>query len=445
VLSTPKVDPIVILGGGLAGLGAAYFLERPWRLVEKTDRVGGLIKTEDINGFLFDPTGHWLHLRDPEIQRLVHERWLPGQLVTIQRRAAIFSRGVFTRFPYQVNTHGLPPEVVAENLIGFVEAVYGEKGRPLREREPRTFEEFILRHMGEGFARNFMVPYNQKLWTVPPSQLSAAWCGRFVPRPTLKEVVDGALGLGGDQLGYNATFVYPKSGGIESWARAIVSTLRGGEISVGVEPTAVDWRARRVTLSSGQVLPYSRLLSTVSLPHLVRLLSRSPAGAPEEVMAAAGRLRATTVTFVAVGARTPNRQPWHWIYLPEPELKTYRIGSPSAVYAPLAPAGCSSFYVEYSHHGELSPADAERHAVEDLARSRMIHRPEDVLFARAREIPHAYVLYDEAYGEAKRTITAFLEHAGVDVAGRYGQWEYSSMEDAMISGRAFARKMNEQR
>lgn len=437
------MDPIVILGGGLAGLGAAYFLERPWRLVEKSDRVGGLIKTENIDGFLFDPTGHWLHLRDPEIQRLVHEAWLPGQLVTIQRRAAIFSRGVFTRFPYQVNTHGLPAEVVAENLIGFVEAVYGEKGRALREREPRTFEEFILRHMGEGFARNFMVPYNHKLWTVPPSELSAAWCGRFVPRPTLKEVVDGALGTGSDQLGYNATFVYPKSGGIESWARAIVPTLRGGEMSVGVEPTAVDWRARRVTLSDGRVLPYSNLLSTISLPALIRLLARSPGGAPEEVMAAAGRLRATTVTFVAVGVRGANRQPWHWIYLPEPELKTYRIGSPSAVYAALAPAGCSSFYVEYSHHGELSGADAERHALEDLLRAQMIHRREDVLFARAREIPHAYVLYDDAYGEAKRTITAFLEHAGVDVAGRYGQWEYSSMEDAMMSGRTFARKMNE--
>ena len=132
------------------------------------------------------------------------------------------SRGVFTRFPYQVNTHGLPPEVVAENLIGFVEAVHGEKGRALREREPRTFEEFILRHMGEGFARNFMVPYNQKLWGVHPSMLLAAWCGRFVPKPTLKEVVEGALGLGGDSIGYNATFVYPREGGIESWARAMM-------------------------------------------------------------------------------------------------------------------------------------------------------------------------------------------------------------------------------
>lgn len=436
------MEPIVILGAGLAGLSTAHFLKRPWRLVEKSDRVGGLIKTEVIDGCYFDPTGHWLHLRDPEIQELVNTVWLPGQMVRIQRKAGIFSRGVFTRFPYQVNTHGLPPEVVSENLIGYVEAIYGEKGRALREREPQNFEEFILRYMGEGFAKNFMVPYNQKLWTVHPRELSAAWVGRFVPRPSLKEVVDGALGAGSDAVGYNASFLYPREGGIESLARAMLAHLKGGELSLHTEPTAVDWKAKRVTLSDGRTLAYSGLVSSISLPGLVALLAKGGSGVPEAVVAAAKRLRATTVTYVAVAARGANRQPWHWIYLPEPEFHTYRIGSPSAVYAPLAPPDTSTFYVEYSHHGELSPATAEKYAVEDLVRSQMIHSADDVLFSQAREIPHAYVLYDDAYGPAKAEILRFLEHAGILIAGRYGQWEYSSMEDAILAGRACARTLN---
>ncbi|WP_163995832.1 protoporphyrinogen/coproporphyrinogen oxidase [Pyxidicoccus caerfyrddinensis] len=436
------MEPIVILGAGLAGLSTAHFLRKPWRLIEKSDRVGGLIKTEVIDGCYFDPTGHWLHLRDPEIQKLVNTVWLPEQMVRIQRKAGIYSRGVFTRFPYQVNTHGLPPDVVAENLVGYVEAIYGEKGRALREREPKNFEEFILRYMGEGFAKNFMVPYNQKLWTVHPRELSAAWVGRFVPRPNLKEVVDGALGAGSDAVGYNASFLYPREGGIESLARAMLRHLKGGELSVNLEPTSIDWKARKVTLSDGRVLGYSGLVSSISLPGLVALLARGGAGVPEEVVAAAKRLRATTVTYVAVGARGANRQPWHWIYLPEPEFHTYRIGSPSAVYAPLAPPDTSSFYVEYSHHGELAPATAEKYAVEDLVRSQMIHSADDVLFARATEIPHAYVLYDDAYGPAKAEILRFLEHAGILIAGRYGQWEYSSMEDAILAGRACARTLN---
>ncbi len=71
----------------------------------------------------------------------------------------------------------------------------------------------------------------------------------------------------------------------------------------------------------------------------------------------------------------------------------------------------------------------------------MIHRAEDILFARANEIPHAYVLYDEQYGPSKAEILGFLERAGIQTAGRYGQWEYGSMEDAIMAGRACAQKL----
>jgi protoporphyrinogen oxidase len=437
------MDPVLILGGGLAGLSTAVFLQRPWLLVEREARVGGKTRTDVLHGgFHFDATGHWLHLRDREMTALVTEKWLPDALVSISRRAAVFSRGVYTRFPYQVNTHGLPPEVVAENLLGFIDATLGEKGRALREREPANFEEFILRHVGEGFAKNFMVPYNTKLWTVPPAELSAAWCGRFVPKPTLREVVDGALGLGGDQLGYNATFLYPRTGGIEALPRALAATAKGGRLLAATSPASLDWKRRTATLSSGETVRYASLVSTIELPQLVTLLGQGPSGVPEEVRAAAGRLRSFTVTYVRVGVRGPNRQPWHWVYLPGQEFQTYRIGSPSAVYPPLAPEGNASFYVEYSHHGERTRAGCEAAAVEDLLRAELIFKREDVLFAEAEEIPHAYVIYDDAYGPAKKTVVDFLDTAGIHLAGRYGQWEYSSMEDALLSGRAIAAKLN---
>ena len=430
------IEPVLILGGGLAGLSTAFHLRRPWLLVERESRVGGLVRTETMHGgFRFDPTGHWLHLRDPGMKALVHERLLPGGLVTVARRAAVFTRGVFTRFPYQVNTHGLPAEVVAENLLGFVEATIGEGGRALREREPANFEEFILRHLGAGFARNFMVPYNTKLFGVPPRELSAAWCGRFVPKPTLKEVVDGALGLGSDALGYNATFVYPKEGGIEALARALHGVLTGGEVRVSTEPLALDWERRVARLSDGSEVRWSALVSTVPLPALVDLLHL----VPDEVREAAGRLRATDVTWVAVGVRGPNVQPWHWVYTPEPEFTTYRIGSPSAVFPGTAPPGTSSFYVEYS--GPRPPADCARAAVEDLVRARMIHSAADVLFAEPRVIRNAYVLYDAHYGQARQTVIDFLSRVGIRTAGRYGNWEYSSMEDALLGGRGAAEQV----
>lgn len=432
-LPTSETD-LLILGGGLAGLSTALHAPGSYRLVERAARVGGLCKTDVREGFHFDATGHWLHLRDPDMRRLADEA-LPGGWVTVERKAGIWSHGRFTRYPYQVNTHGLPPEVVAENVLGYVEAQLGEGGRALREREPQNFAEFILRHLGEGFARNFMFPYNAKLWTVHPRELSTAWMGRFVPRPTLEEVVRGALGLEGDRAGYNASFIYPREGGIEAFVRALAARLpRPAEC--GTAPVSIDPARKTALLTTGEEVRWRRLVATIALPELVRLCG----GAPSAVIDAARALRATTVTYVNVGARDVGAAPFQWVYLPEERYAPYRIGSASAAVPSTAPTGCRSFYVEFSAAGPIDGLTAERQAVEALAELGFVGGPGDVLFTEARTIPHAYVIYDDRYGSAKRVIVDWLAEREILVAGRYGRWEYSSMEDALLTGRECARK-----
>ena len=166
----PKVAPVVILGGGLTGISTAIHLRAPWLLFEKEERLGGHARTDERDGYRFDKTGHWLHLRDPGVKTLVDEL-LPGQMAPIARRARIFSHGVLTRYPFQANLHGLPPEVIKECLLGVVEAKLGTA-----EGEPDNFEEYCLRHFGAGISKHFMIPYNEKIWGVHPREITAAWC-----------------------------------------------------------------------------------------------------------------------------------------------------------------------------------------------------------------------------------------------------------------------------
>jgi protoporphyrinogen oxidase len=435
--ATSQGAEVLILGGGLAGLSAALHLEGGFRIIERSDRVGGMCKTEVRDGFSFDHTGHWLHLRDPEMQALV-QRTMGDNLVRLTRSARIYSHGRYTLYPYQCNTHGLPTDVAVECLLGFIDAQYGPGGAELRGREPRSFGEFTLRHLGAGFAKHFMFPYNQKLWTVHPNELSAAWCGRFVPKPSLEEVVRGAFGVP-NEAGYNASFLYPKSGGIEALPRSFLPHL-DGPIEVGCTPVAIDWKQRQVTLDDGRVLAYGGLINTIPLPELVRLCR----DAPDAVQKAALQLKATVVTYVNVGARG-TEPAHHWVYFPEPEFPFYRAGSASAVYPALAPAGHRSFYVEFSHRGELAHARAEEQAVEGLLRCGLLRSRDEVLFAFAREIHGAYVLYDREYDAAKKTIMDFLGHAGIETCGRYGNWEYGGMEDALLGGKAAAARLRARR
>ncbi len=426
---------MLILGAGLAGLSAALQLGGGYRLVEKADRPGGLTRGHLREGFRFDQTGHWLHLRDPSMRALAEEL-LPAGWLEVRRRAAIFSCGVFTPYPYQVHTHGLPPEVVAENVLGFIEARHGARGRALREREPRNFAEHVLRDLGEGFARHFMFPYNRKVWTVAPEALSTEWMGRFVPRPTVEQVVRGALGLPTGDLGYNATFLYPREGGIEALARALAARL-SRPAECGIEAASIDAGRRTAVLSSGETVRFRAALSTIPLPELMRLVGDAPPGVRE----AAGRLRAATVTYVNVAARGAEPVPWHWVYLPEPSLRPYRVGSPSATVPSLAPPGCRSYQVEMAAPGPIPAAEAEAAALEALRALRFLRSPEEVLFAETHAIPYAYAIHDQDYGEARRLVRGWLEARGLFTAGRGGAWEYSSMEDALLSGRDAATRL----
>ena len=100
----------IIIGAGLAGLSAANRLKHGCVVLEKEARPGGFCRTEEKGGFLFDYTGHFLHIRLPDVKRFIFERVKTG-LKTVKRRAFIYSNGVYTGYPYQANSYGLPPEV----------------------------------------------------------------------------------------------------------------------------------------------------------------------------------------------------------------------------------------------------------------------------------------------------------------------------------------------
>jgi protoporphyrinogen oxidase len=191
-----------------------------------------------------------------------------------------------------------------------------------------------------------------------------------------------------------------------------------------------------VRLNSGEELPYDSLVLTAPLPACARLVPDAPA----EVREAAAKLRAVSVTVVEVGARDNGGERFHWAYFPERKFAFYRIGSPSEVNPALAPQGCRSFAVEFAHRGPIDTSAAIEQALAGLAGCGLIDRAE-VKLSRARTIPVAYVLFDHQHARAREVVLQFFARHGVTLAGRYGKWEYSSMEDALLSGREAARAL----
>jgi protoporphyrinogen oxidase len=428
----PSPD-IVILGGGLTGISTAVHARRPWVLLEKEARLGGHARTDQRDGYSFDKTGHWLHLRDPYTKGLIHDL-LGDQMVRIERKARIFSNGVLTRFPFQANLHGLPPEVARECLLGFIEAWH--RRQTSAASRPANFEEFIQREFGPGIARHFMIPYNHKLWGVHPREITAEWCTRFVPVPSLDDVVKGAVGANPPELGYNISFLYPRQGGIETMTRALISRIdtSRGEIRLGTSPDLIDVTGRFVKVGD-DVLPYRAVVATIPLPELLKRIH----GLPVDVERAAAKLRCTPVRYLNVGTRRPVAGDFHWIYVPEEKYPFYRVGVYSNALPAMAPAGLGSLYVELSDRGPpptgTARDDLHRQVAHALTAAGALASPDDLLFADLHELTYAYVVFDDDYYPATTLIRAWLEAHDIYPRGRYGFWTYNAMEDCILAGR----------
>ncbi len=433
---------IVILGGGLAGMSAAYHLARVLPgvervVLEREEEAGGLCRSRRVEGFTFDFTGHYLHLRDPEMIAWVDEL-VGDELVEVERKARIHAHGARLHFPYQANLHGLPPALVAQALIDFVEASKGEE--PSRDgRMP--FGQWARQVFGATIAESFLIPYNTKLFGVEADEITAEWVAWAVPRPSLEQVVRGALGVPSEGLGYNPRFRYPRGGGIGVLPDALAREVEG-DLRLGTEIVAIDAAARRVRLASGEELAYEKLVSTAPLPRLLAMVGDA---AGREFGGISDGLRASAVVELALGVeRAEIAEGAHWIYFPEPEYPFYRIGFPSNVCSKMAPEGCSSLSIEFCHRaGAPLP---ERDALLATARAGLeragILAPGDrVRVADIALLDPAYVLFDPPCSALVDGALAALAELGIYSIGRFGAWTYSYMERALLDGRDAARSI----
>ena len=418
--------PIQILGAGLTGMSAAHHLREGFQIHERLGHPGGHVITVERDGFRFDRTGHLLHLRDAGMRSWV-ESLLPGRLRNVHRNSRVWSQGVYTRYPYQANTFGLPPAVAYECLSGYLQARDHKHEQP----EPHDFEQFCMQNFGAGFSRHFMIPYNSKLWGVHPKDITAAWCSRFVPLPKLEDVLAGAVGLNDRELGYNADFLYPARG-IGELTTALAKDLLPS-IAFQHAPKAIDGKRRRLLFDDGEV-PYDALISTAPLDALLALLL----DAPTAIRQAAARLRCNPLYYLDVALDRPIGMPLHWAYVPEERYPFYRVGCYSQFSAEMAPPGKSGLYVELASRQAPDMAVLLPEVAAGLCEMKLIDRPEEILFAELRRIDHAYVVFDHAYYDALEAIKPFLLEQRIVSAGRYGGWNYSSMEDALMFGRQAA-------
>ena len=463
----------LIVGAGPTGLSAAYHLGADTVLLERNATVGGWCRSIQDQGFTFDYAGHIMFSNDPYVLKL-YDILLGDNQHWQMREAWVYSKQVFTRYPFQGALYGLPPAVIKECIVGAIESRYGltdkaqscptAAGADVEDccadgtadvanssasamstaAKGEDFEHFIYRVWGAGIARHFAIPYNKKLWTVPLNEMETSWLGGRVPLPDLNQIIEGALEPVAKPMGPNARFGYPKRGGFQALVSGFLPHIRG-KIELNADAVCILPDEHTVVLADGRRLQYEQLISTMPLPELVRLIGNA---APPEVRRAAEGLKHISIRCVNIGIARTDVTDKHWIYYPEDSIFHRIFVQGNASPECNAPGGFGfTCEISYSPWKPL-PLDGEElieRCIQDCIKVGMMREDDRVITANQVDMPYAYVVYDHARAGNVATVRAWMEQHDIVLAGRYSEWEYYNSDHAFLAGKKAAERVEANR
>jgi len=289
-----------------------------------------------------------------------------------------------------------------------------------------------------------MIPYNQKVWTVHPRELTCGWLKlnpKYVPSPTIQEVVMGALGEQRKGFGYNVYFYYPQRGGIQRLPDAFKAKIKN--LKLGRSLSKLNIGKKVAYFNGGKFKEkFQFLVSTIPLPELILQIIENM---PEKIKKAALKLRHTSVLNLNMGIKRKNIDHGDWVYFPEKKYLFYRVGFPKKFSDEMCPPGTSSVYVEIAcKPGEITPERKGKliaKAKEDLIKVGVLEREDEILVSWDITMPYAYVIYDGNRDKMLEIIQDYLKERNIYSVGRYGGWKYSTMEEAILEGKEVAERI----
>ena len=422
---------ITIVGAGLAGLSSAYHLKTEYTLFERENQVGGLCRSINIKGYTFDYAPHILFTRNPYTRDLL--RSLLGDNLQIHaRRAYIYMKDTYIKYPFEANLHPLPEKIKEECIQGVIE-------RP--RLEPKNFMEWIQTTMGAGIAKHYMVPYNEKIWKYPLEQINTDWIAGRIPSPSVEEMRRGATSPQPMDYGPNTEFWYPKHGGIGALANSLAEKLsvKFGAEATWFNPSSKGVETLYVEDDVEKNIESDRVLSSLPLPEIANMMD----DVPEEVQTAADNLFYNSLICVMVGVKRPDITDKHWLYFPEKDLLFNRISFPMNFSSYTTPAGCSSILVEVTYRDKIIDLEEiKKQVLEDLVKAKIITENDEIEICTAIDFKYAYVIYDLYQRKNVKVIHEYLVAHNIIPIGRFGEWEYYNMDKAILSGKNAGEKVN---
>ncbi len=444
---------IVVLGGGLSGLSAAWYLSKRGdcraTVIEKNAFPGGLAASFGWKGFSLDFGPHRFHTKNPETLELVRSIVGGEKLLHRDRLSHIYLNGKYIEYPLKMDAiTGLDPLTIAHVLFDFGVA---KALTPFRGKGGADFESHVKKKFGKKLYDIYFGPYTEKLWGVHPSALSADWAEDRISGLSMYQVAKKMLNIGGGVRTFTSKFWYPEAGMGEISKRfAEEINGLGGRLVTGLEVNEISKSRGKFRIRGGKrVFVADRVVSTIPITGLVKIAR--PA-APSSVIDASARLRFRAMVFVFIlldkewAMTLPSD---NWIYYYSKDVLFHRLSQQKAFSPATCPRGKSEITAEivcFENDDVWNTPDSEikKRVLSDLERVGMLPKTDagKIIGTRVIRVPYVYPIYaPPEYKSYLKSLEKFVEKMGVVSAGRGGLFQYNNLDSAIESGIAAAKKL----
>ncbi len=481
---------VVIIGGGPAGLSAAYELSKQpgvkVTILEAENTVGGISKTVEYHGNHIDIGGHRFFTKSERVNQVWNEVLpIQGQpslddkilgtdkkfnpdgpdpektddvMLLRHRVSRIYFLKKFFDYPISLK----PRTFINMGFCRTMKAGFGYIHSSIHKRKENSLEDFYINRFGKPLYQLFFEDYTEKLWGVHPSHLSADWGAQRVKGLSLWKAFISAMTkpFKKDKSKVETSlidqFEYPKYGPGELYNKmAEMVKAKGVKIEYGAEVTSVVKDAsgaiKEVITKDGRHFTADSFISSMPIKDLFFALGES--NVDKEAYKVATELPYRD--FITVGLlldelkiknktkiKTLNNLiPDNWIYVQEREVKMGRIQvfnnwSPYMVSDPLHKVwiGLEYFCSEGDKMWEASDKDFIAMAVDELVEMGIINSKDDVLDSTRIKVKKAYPAYFGSYDHFDQVKNELNKIPNLYCIGRNGQHRYNNMDHSMLTG-----------
>ena len=435
---------VVIIGAGPAGLTVAYELVKQGvksLVLESSDKVGGIARTEIYKDYRFDIGGHRFFTKVGEVNQIWQEI-LKDDFIKVPRMSRIYYQDKFFDYPLSFKNTLSNLGIIQSGLIlwSYLKAkLIAAINRP----DPQTFEEWVTHCFGERLYKTFFKTYTEKVWGIPCNKIQAEWAKQRIKGMSLKAAVINLLFGKSKAKSLIKEFDYPILGPGMMWERCQeIVKEKGGEVRLHSKVIKLERKGNRITkiiaMCDGELTEITGEHYVSSMP-ITLLLERLDPAPPETVLQAARSLSYRDFLIVSLIVDVADLFPDNWIYIHSPDVKVGRIQnfknwSPKMVPdASKTCLGMEYFCSEGDEIWNLSDTELLDLASRELVQLGLVpaNAIEDGTVIRQKK---AYPVYDRDYATHLKVIQEYLEgFDNLQTVGRNGMHRYNNQDHSMLT------------